>query len=93
MDNGTEIHDLSPIQEPGNERTHYVYPECMPITGQISTDQTGQFSIPSISGMKYLMILYDYDSNHITAEPIPLRTEFQMLKAYRKLDQNYNYED
>ena len=76
---------MAPIQEKGNERTHYVYAVCVPITGQIFTDQTGQFPIPSTSGMKYLMILYDYDSNYIAAEPIPSRTQFQLLKAYQNL--------
>ena len=77
--------DVAPIQEKGNERTHYFYAACATITGQISTDQTGQFPIPSTSGMKYLMILYDYDSNYIAAEPIPSRTQFQLLKAYQNL--------
>jgi len=35
--------------------------------------------------MKYLLILYDYESNYIAAEPIPSRTQHQILKAYKNL--------
>ena len=31
------------------------------------------------------MILYDYDSNYIAAKPIPKRTKFQLLAAYKRL--------
>jgi len=54
------------------------------MTGQIHTDQTGKFLVPSTSGNKYLFVLYDYDSSYIHAEPIPSRTKFQILKAYKK---------
>jgi hypothetical protein len=33
--------------------------------GQIYTDQTGRFPVVSSKGNKYIMILYDYDSNAI----------------------------
>lgn len=74
-----------PLQEINNERTNEVYPECFPISGQIYTDQTGAFPVASTAGNRYIMILYDYDSNYIAAEPIPSRTEFQLLQAYKKM--------
>ena len=61
-------------QEPNNKRTHHVFPSIQPITGKIFTDQTGQFPCPSISGNKYLFVLYDYDANYIDAVPMPSRT-------------------
>jgi len=65
-------------------RTKYLFPACILITGQIHTDQTGHFPIPSSSGNKYLLILYDHDSNYIHAEPMPSRTKHQILAAYKK---------
>lgn len=66
------------------KRLKIVYPACIDVTGQIYTDQTGQFLVPSISGNKYLFILYDYDSNLIHAEPMTSRTQHQILAAYKK---------
>ena len=51
------------------ERSHHCYATVMAPTGQIYTDQTGKFITPSSNGNNYLMIVYDYDSNHIFAEP------------------------
>jgi hypothetical protein len=39
-------------------------------TGQVYTNQTGRFITPSSNGNNYLLILYDYDSNAILAEPL-----------------------
>ena len=47
--------------------------------------QTGQFPISPSRGMKYLLFLYNYDSNYIVAKPMPSQTQHQILKAYRKL--------
>jgi hypothetical protein len=54
-----------------------------PSTGQIYTDQTGRFISPSSStGNNYLMILYDYDSNHIFAQPMKNRQGPTIVEAY-----------
>ena len=68
---------------PPPKRSHSVYTDCIPATGRIYTDQSGPFLTPSISGNKYIFILYDYDSNFIDAIPIPSRTKEQLVKAYR----------
>ena len=57
----------------------------METTGQIYTDQTGQFVIPSSEGNNYLLILYDYDSNAILAEPMRTRTGKSILQAYKTI--------
>jgi hypothetical protein len=54
-------------------------------TGQIYTDQTGRFVSPSSNGNNYLMVLYDYDSNFIFAQPFPNRTAKCILAAYQVL--------
>jgi hypothetical protein len=50
-------------------RTHHIYTACETITGQVGSDQTGRFVVPSTSGNNYICVLYDYDSNSIYAEP------------------------
>jgi len=72
------IEDTAP-----SERTHHVYPACIPISGKIYTDQTGAFHYTSLAGNKYVYILYDYDSNYIMAIPIPSRTKFQLTIAHK----------
>ena len=54
-------------------------------TGQIYTDQTGKFVQPSSNGNNYLLILYDYDSNCILAEPLKSCTANAILGAYKML--------
>jgi hypothetical protein len=54
-------------------KTQFVYDATID-AGQIYTDQTGRFPVVSSKGNKYIMILYDYDSNAILAQPIKDRT-------------------
>jgi hypothetical protein len=61
-------------------RTHIVYAKVVAITGQI--DQTGRFPVTSSRGHKYVMVVYDYDSTAILAEPIKNRSERKLLRAY-----------
>jgi len=55
--------------EPAALKTHFLYADCQPATGQIYTDPTGRFLVPSVSGNSYILVVYDYDSNFIHAEP------------------------
>lgn len=71
----------SPISPHENQRTHFVYPACITPTGTISTDQTGAFPISSISGNKYIFVIYDYDSNLIYGIPISSRSKAQLTHA------------
>jgi hypothetical protein len=55
------------ITEPDSDhgiKTQFVYAATKD-AGQIYTDQTGRFPVVSRKGNKYIMILYDYDSNAI----------------------------
>jgi hypothetical protein len=65
--------------------THECYVATFEPTGQIYTDQTGRFVTPSSNGNNYLMIMYDYDSNYIFAEPFRNRTAACILEAYKTL--------
>ena len=66
------------------KRTNYVYADCKPITGQIYNDQSEPALIPSASGMKYVMVLYDFDTNLIWATAIPSKTKLQLVTAYKR---------
>jgi hypothetical protein len=54
-------------------KTQFVYAATID-AGQIYTDQTRRFPVVSSKDNKYIMILYDYDSNAILAQPIRDRT-------------------
>jgi hypothetical protein len=66
-------------------KTHYVYAATID-AGQIYTDQTGRFPVVSSKGNKYIMILYDYDSNAIMAQPIKDRTALELLRAFQVME-------
>jgi hypothetical protein len=64
---------------------HQCFAAIVEPTGQIFTDLTGRFIAPSSNGNNYLVVLYDYDSNLIWAEPIKSRSGTNILNAYKKL--------
>ena len=59
-----------PRQHAPPARSHQVFVDTVELTGKVSTDQTGRFPVTSSRGSKYLMVLYDHDSNAIIPEPI-----------------------
>jgi hypothetical protein len=66
--------------------TQFIYAATID-AGQIYTDQTGISPVVSSKGNKYIMILYDYDSNDILAQPIKDRTAPELLKAFQLMEQ------
>jgi hypothetical protein len=67
-------------------KTQFVYAATIN-AGQTYTDQTGIFPVVSSKGNKYIMILYDYDSNAILEQPIKDRTAPELLKAFQFMEQ------
>jgi hypothetical protein len=67
-------------------KTQYIYAATID-AGQIYTDQTGRFPFVSGKGNKYIMVLYDYDSNSILAKPIKDRTAPELLRAFQFMEQ------
>ena len=65
------------------EPSHNCFVATFEPTGQIYTDQTGKFVAPSSNGNNYLLVLYDYDSNCILAEPMKTRTAKSILTAFQ----------
>jgi hypothetical protein len=79
---GTQPH--TDTSKPTAIKTANLFADCQPATGQIYTDPTGCFLVPSTSGNAYMLILYDYDSNYIHVEPMRNRTKAQHLAAYQR---------
>jgi hypothetical protein len=67
-------------------KTQFVYAATID-AGQIYTDQTGRFTVVWSKGNKNIMLLYDYDSNAILAQPIKDRTAPELLKAFQVMEQ------
>ena len=55
--------------------------QTIEFTGKVSTDQTGRFPVTSSRGSKYLMVLYDHDSNAILVEPLTSRNKRELIRA------------
>ena len=58
--------------------------KCVEIIGFFS-DQTGGFPKTSNKGSKYIMVMYDADSNAMPVEPIKSRAEHELLRAITKI--------
>ena len=52
--------------------------------GTIYVDNTGNFPITSVDGMKAIYILYDWTTNAILATPIKTATDDEMIRAFKK---------
>jgi hypothetical protein len=83
-----ETDAIVPSPLPDGKRSHFLYAAIEEIpspTGAIASDQTGRFPVISASGMQYLIVIYDYDSNAILAEPLMNRTAKEILRAYTSI--------
>jgi hypothetical protein len=70
---------------PETEPTNLVFAAVLDYetaTHLIHSDLTGRFPVQSSRGMNYVLVVYDYDSNAILAEPMRNRTDAEMLRAY-----------
>jgi hypothetical protein len=75
------LDDLMPAGVDG--RSHAIYDAVVKPTGQIYSDQTGRFVSPSSGGNNDMMVVYDYDSNHIFVQPFRNWTAKCILAAYK----------
>ena len=58
---------------------HWVFIQPIQITDECFSDQTGRFPITSIRGYKYIMLVYNFDSNETLSEPIKPHTEIELF--------------
>jgi hypothetical protein len=77
--------ELFPVQLTTNENANYCYTTIFEPTGKVYSDQTGNFQYVSSKGNNSLVIMYDYDSNAILAEPISNRKAATILAATKKM--------
>jgi hypothetical protein len=81
---------MAPIPEPAmaqEETCHYVYAAIMEIY-QIYTELTGRFPTTSLSGNKYILVLYEYDSSSVLSAPMKNRRDKEMVRAFDLLIQS-----
>jgi hypothetical protein len=69
------------------DKCHYLYATTLE-TNQIYSDLTGRFPTTSLSGNKYMIILYDNDSNSIFSAPMKNRGDKEMVRAFDILIQS-----
>ena len=77
--------DTFPEQQPEGKRSHLCFVKIVEITGQVHSDLTGRFPIPSSRGYHYLLVVYDYDSNSILFTPTKSRKAEELLRAYQSI--------
>ena len=66
-------------------RHHELFIKTVELSGNIYSDQTGRFPLTSSKGNKYVMVVYDHDSNAILAEPLKSRSAEHLLAATAKI--------
>jgi hypothetical protein len=69
------------------DKCHYLYATKLE-TNQIYSDLTGRFPTTSVSGNKYMLILYEYDRNSILSAPMKNRGDKEMVRAFDLLIQS-----
>jgi hypothetical protein len=69
------------------EKCHYIYATTLE-TNKIYSDITGRFPATSLSGNKYMLIMYDYDSKSILSAPMKNRGDKEMARAFDFLIQS-----
>ena len=79
--------DMTPSTEDKNEDVFIAF-LAADTNGTVYTDLTGKFPVTSISGHKYVMVLYHYDSNGIIFRPMKNRSDIEAMRVYEDM---YNY--
>jgi hypothetical protein len=71
------------VDGPAPVRTHNIFVDCQQLTGQIASDLPGRFLVSSSRGHSYVLLVYDFDSNYIHAEPLRSRSGPDILTGYK----------
>ena len=70
------------------ERENLATMQIVRLEQKIFTDQTGRFPTTSSLGNKYILTLFDTDTNTILVEPLKNKSKEELTRAQEKL---YNY--
>ena len=60
------------------------------LTGKICSDQTGRFPVTLSKDSKYIMIIYDHDSNAILARPLKTKSDLEQLQNIKEIHSYLN---
>ena len=63
-----------------DERENYIAFKVIDLEHKVYTDQTGRFPTTASTGAKYVLVLYDDDTNSILAEPLKSKTQEELLE-------------
>jgi hypothetical protein len=75
--------DQFPTQQPARTNAVFVSIGLADVHNNVVyTDLTGAFPITSQAGNKYMLLMYDYDSNAILVETMKSRSDVEALRAY-----------
>jgi hypothetical protein len=82
-DNAEELDEQDEMWEPHlMHKTNLVYVAVHNIESKMYADLTGRFPSVSSRGHKYILIVYDFDSNNIMGQPIKNRSDTAAIRAY-----------
>ena len=84
---GEEKLDMTPSLEEKNEDVFIAF-LAVDNNRAVYTDLTGKFPVTSMSGHKYIMVLYHYYSNGIMFWPVKNRSDIEAMRVYEDM---YNY--
>jgi hypothetical protein len=84
--------DAAPT-EPASRRMQHLYADCNTATGMIYTDPTRKFLTPSVSGYKYMFVVYNYDGKYTHSEPTIYNKGPSIIAAYKSPSNNLNLAD
>ena len=76
-----ECHEMTTTEV----RHHEFFIKTVELSGKIYSDQTGRFPLTSSNGNRYVMVVYDNDSNSILVEPLKSRSAEHLLAATAKM--------
>ena len=76
--------DMTPNPEEKNE-DQFISFLAQNTNGTVHTDLTGKFPVTSISGHKYVILLYHYDSNGIIFRPMKDRSDIEAMGVYEDM--------
>ena len=78
----------SPEPLENGQHTHAMYATTICYnepTGKLYTDLTGRFPVQSSRGNKYILVVYNFDSNSIHVKPLKSRHDHDTIKAYEEI--------
>ena len=72
-------------EAPSKARVNEFYLKTIDLTSKLYSDQTGRFPVILSRGNKYVMIVYDHDSNTILVRPLKTKSAQKQLKNIQEV--------